>query len=116
MGSKAAQVGEVQIGCRCGELVAGGRLGAHQNRSAAGILRADHVNIGIAHEPNILSRGWTGMRGAQTQSVIDMGSMRLVACAIAGAGEALEVILPAEMLCLEAEEMTTLVADHAEID
>ena len=57
MGSKAAQVGEVQIGCRCGELVAGGRLGAHQNRSAAGILRADHVNIGIAHEPNILPRG-----------------------------------------------------------
>src|SRR6185369_15337750 len=76
----------------------------------------EHVDIGIADEPDVVPGQRAGTFAAEAQGMVDMVAVRLVAGAVAGPGEALEVGPPPEPLGFEAQEVSALVADHAEID
>src|SRR5688500_9693963 len=83
---------------------------------APGVLGAEHVDVGISDKPHFPPGCRSRTFRTQTQCMIDVIAMRLVAGAIAGAGEPLEVHVPAEMLGLFAKEASPLVADDTEID
>src|SRR5436305_8083585 len=85
---------------------------AEQHADAAAVLRAFHIDCGIADEPDVLARG----NAARRQREMHRLAGRLVGGGIAGADNAAEESGAAEPLDLTAQQQAGLVADHPEKD
>src|SRR5207245_6754406 len=83
-----------------------------QYRDAAAVLRALHVDLGIADQPDI----FTGPDAALRQREMDRLAGRFVGRGITGANDAAKKPRPAEPLDLAPQQRAGLVADHAKKD
>ena len=87
------------------------RLRAQQDRNAAGVAGAQHVDIGIANEPDFRPHLQTAA-GERQRDGLDR---RLVARRIVGADQTFEMPGPAQGLSLSAQQVAALVADHRQV-
>src|SRR6516162_5371563 len=83
---------------------------AEEDRHAAGVAGACHVDPGVADEPDGLPR----IDAARLQREPDRGGIRLVERGVARPDDATEERRPADMIRLAAEHGTGFVADDTE--
>src|SRR5437764_10790770 len=89
-----------------------GRSITEQNRNATAIVRAFHVDAGVADEPDRRA----GLDAARPESERDRSGVRLVQSRVPCPDDAAEQLEPADPLGLAPQQSTGLVADHSKKD
>src|SRR5439155_456791 len=108
---QANPIGEGKPRRELNEFVRRGGIG-EQYRDAAAVLRALHIDLGVADQPDIA----TGGDAAPRQREMHRLAGRLVGGGVPGPDDAAEKPRPAELLDFAAQQRAGLVADDAEKD
>src|SRR5690349_16932996 len=101
--------GKMQIGRKLREALLLDRARADQHAETAGIVRAFHVECGVADIPRLGRADAAAVEREQHRR-----GMRLVERGITGADESLEMARPTEVIRLAPQDVAGLVADDAE--